>query len=478
MSQNTGNNDKIFLLKRRNVTVRGVIMKPEELKLLIKEGEGLRVEFKERYTNKIDKDIVAFANSKGGYLLLGVDDDGKVVGEKLTNKLKAEIVDLARKCEPSIPVESISQTDNAIVIEVKESHEKPHSCAHGFFRRLDAITQKMTQKEIKLLFRESETKTPFEELIHPDASFEDISKKKIKAFFKAAKIPVTSIQIKNVLASLNLSKGSAIKNAGVLFFDKNPRRKILQCQMFMVAFKGTNRVDIYDRIDVQDDLLTQYNQAQTFLKKHLNVRSEIKEFDRQDIYEIPLEALREAIINAIIHRDYSVYGTSIMVEVHDDRVVISNPGGIPEGVDIQSLINGVSMRRNELIADIFARMDKAERMGSGLKRIGKIMSAAEQPYPQIESNAFFKITFKRPFYTEIRQDTSPKIMKGISEKASEKTSEKILREIEKNKYITTEELAKILGKTSRAIEYHVSNLKTLGILKRIGSDRAGYWEIK
>ena len=448
-------------------------MKPEELKLLLKEGEGLTVEFKERYTSKIDKDIVAFANTRGGHLLLGVNDDGEIVGEKLTNKLKAEIVDLARKCEPSISVENISQVDNVIVVEIKESHEKPHGCSRGFFRRLDAITQKMTQKEIKLIFKENEVKTPFEELIHPDASFTDISEEKIKAFFKAAKISIANFKSKNILESLKLSKGSSIKNAGVLFFDKDPRGKILQCQTFLVAFKGTNRVVIYDRVDVQDDLLTQFEEAITFLKKHLNVRSEIKGVNRTDIYEIPIEALREAVANAIIHRDYSMYGTNITVEVHADRVVISNPGGIPEGVDIKSLIGGVSMRRNELIADIFARMDKVERMGSGLKRIGEIMEEANQPYPEIESNLFFRITFKRPFYSEPKAESSPK----PSDKRLDDTAKVILLEIQKKPHITAKELADVLGLTLRAIEKQLSKLKADGILARSGSRKAGFWKI-
>lgn len=448
-------------------------MKPEELKLLLKEGEGLTVEFKERYSNKVDKDIVAFANTRGGYLLVGVNDDGKIVGEKLTNKLKAEIVDLARKCEPSVSVKSVSQVDEVIIIEVEESHEKPHSCSHGFYRRLDAITQKMTQKEIKLFFKENDNKTPFEELIHSNGSFDDISIDKINAFLKASNISISNYKPENILRSLKLANDSGIKNAGILFFDKDPRGKILQCQTFMVAFKGTERVHIYDRIDVQDDLLTQYNQAQLFLKKHLNVRTEIKEFDREDIYEIPLDALREAVANAIIHRDYSMRGTNITVEVHEDRVVISNPGGIPAGVDIQSLIGGVSMRRNELIADMFSRMDKAERMGSGLKRISEIMEAAGQPFPEIESNLFFRMTFKRPFYTEQKTPSSDK----GSDKSSDKSSEMVLDEIKKNPSISAVKLAEIFGLTSRAIEKHISNLKADGKLERVGSKKHGYWKI-
>ena len=234
--------------------------------------------------------------------------------------------------------------------------------------------------------------------------------------------------------------------------------------MTLAAFKGINRTVIYDRIDIQDDLLTQFNEAMKFLQKHINIRSEIKEINRKDIYEIPLAALREALANAIIHRDYGIYGTSLMVEVHEDRVVICNPGGIPEGVDIQSLTR-ISMRRNELIADLFARIDKAERMGTGLRRIYEIMEKAGLAKPQIESNLFFTITFKRPFY-------SPNI-----DKAVEINSEMILNEIRKNSKISAKKLAEIFGVSSRAIEKRIVKLKADGVLERVGHDRTGDWKI-
>ena len=123
-------------------------MNIEKLKLLIAEGEGLTVEFKEKYTPRIDRDIVAFSNTKGGYILLGVDDAGNIQGEKLTNRMKAEITDLARKCEPPIAVKKMFQVGKVAVIEIEEGLEKPYSSSDGYFRRLDAVTQKMTQKEI------------------------------------------------------------------------------------------------------------------------------------------------------------------------------------------------------------------------------------------------------------------------------------------------------------------------------------------
>jgi len=454
-------------------------MNLERVKLLVKEGEGLSVEFKEKYTSKIDRDIVAFANTRGGVILLGVRDDGKIVGEALTNKLKSEVNDLARNCEPSISVKKISKLDKVVVVEIDEGDEKPYSCGSGYFRRLDAVTQKMNRKEIELLFKHS-FKLSFEEQIHPDVGWDDIDEGKIKAFFKEADIHIGKIEPKKVLSSLNLSEKNGIKNAGMLFFSDDPRKFMLQSEMILVAFKGTERVNIYDRIDVRDDLLTQFNEALIFLRKHLNVRSEIKGINRQDICELPFEALREAVANAIIHRDYSMRGTSLMVEVHEDRVVVKNPGGIPEGLSPSSLIN-VSVRRNELIADMFARMDKVERMGTGIKRMRDAMKDIGLPYPQIESEVFFTITFERPPYSlqEGKGGQKKVVRKGGQKRWSKLTEKqtKVVQIIEGNPRISRKELALKLGINESAVQKHIENLKKKEAIRRIGPAKGGYWEV-
>ena len=299
----------------------------EKLNLLIREGEGLTVEFKERFTARIDEDMVAFANTKGGIILLGVRDNRTIAGEELTNDLKARINSVARNCTPPVKVK-LKQIQNIIAVEVPQGDEKPYACGSGYFRRLDGATQKMSNHELRTMFQEHET-TPFEEKVNKDVSWDYISKDKIQDFLKEADVGIKRIAPRDLLTSLSLAHNDKITNAGVLFFAKEPRKFILQSQMTLIAFKGKDRVHIYDRQDVQDDLLTQFNSAVMFLMKHLNRRSEIKGVNRKDIYEIPFEALREAVANAIIHRDYSIRGTSLMVEVYDDRVEIVNPGIFP-----------------------------------------------------------------------------------------------------------------------------------------------------
>lgn len=449
----------------------------DELQLLLKEGEGLTIEFKESFSSKLDKDIVAFANTHGGRIFLGVDDRGKIVGEKLTNTLKAKINSLARNCEPGIVLRSIEQIDKVVVITINESDEKPHSCSAGYYRRLDAATQKMNQKELKLLFDASSNKPRFEEQISDDISWDDISQSKIKRFLSETKIMLDEFEPRKLLKSLRLAKDNKITNAGVLFFAKNPRNFILQCEMILVAFKGIKGVHIYDRLNVQEDLMTQFNEAMTFLRKHLNVRSEIKGVNRYDICEIPLEALREAVVNAVIHRDYSMQGTSLMVEVHEDRVVIKNPGGLPAGVSVNALTQ-ISIRRNETIADMFSRIDKAERIGSGIRRIVELMADAELTKPIIESNAFFSITFERDPRFKVGSVGSEESSVLGSEESSVLTSDKILEEVKKNPKITANQLSSALGITQRAVEKQLASLKEQGKIERIGSKRAGYWEVK
>ena len=448
------------------------------VEILIKEGEGLTIEYKERYTPKIDRDIVAFANSKGGQLLLGVDDTGKVVGEKLTNKMKAEINAIARNCDPSIHIKNIRQIGKVVVIEIAEGDEKPYSSSSGYFRRLDAVTQKMTQREVRAIFRETDY-TSFEDITRRDLSLKDISLKKVKSFLREANLSynISKANLAPFLTSLSICRKGKINNAGALMFASKIGRFIPHSESIFAAFKGTERTNIYDRNDVRDDLLIQFNEAFSFLKKHLNVRSEIREFNRFDIYEIPLDALREAIVNAIIHRNYAIKGTSIYVRVFDDRVEIENPGGLVEGMAKRDFGKS-SVRRNPILADLFHRMDKVERMGTGINRMRTLMIEAGMKEPVFEMDSFFRAIFYRdPRYSLKTDEERRKEPDKTTQKTTQNTTQKILEAISKKSDITQKELAAVIGITKDGIKYHITRLRGKGILKRIGPDKGGHWEI-
>ena len=446
----------------------------DKTEMLIREGEGLTIEFKERYTPGIDRDIVAFANSKGGLLLLGVDDRGKVVGEKLTNKMKAEINNIARNCDPSIHIKKISQAGKVVVIEVAEGEEKPYGSSSGYYRRLDAVTQKMKQREVRSLFRETDN-ISFEDVPCRDLSLKDISLKKVKAFLHEANTSykISKANLISFLTSLNIYRKGKINNAGALMFAPKVGKFIPHAESICASFKGTDRTNIYDRNDVKDDLLIQFNEAIAFLKKHLNIRSEIRELNRFDIYEIPLDALREAVVNALVHRNYAVKGTSIYVGIFDDRVEIENPGGLPEGIKKHDFGKS-SVRRNPVIADLFHRMGKVERIGSGINRMRALMRDAGLKEPVFEMDSFFRVIFYRDSRYSLKAE------KGLGEKLGDKLGEnenRILEIIAKNQFVTIPELSKMLGISTTAVENNLAKLKAKKILKRIGSAKGGHWEI-
>jgi len=450
-------------------------MNLQKLNLLIREGEGLTVEFKEQYTSKIDRDIVAFANTKGGCILLGVADDGKKVGRKLSNKTKAKIHSLARNCEPSINISRIIQLGNVAVVEIPEGDEKPYSCGSGFFRRLDAVTQKMTQKEVRVLFRETDS-VSFEALVCRHLNVKDMALSKIKAFLKetGTSLKVSKTNLPLVLSSLGVADKNKVNNAGALMFASKVEKIIPHAESIMGAFKGKDKTHIFDRKDVRDDLFTQFNEAVAFLMKHLNIRSEIRGMNRYDIYEIPLDALREAVVNAIVHRDYAFKGTSVYIGVFDDRVEIENPGGLPSGVTIRSLGKS-SVRRNPIIADLFHRMGKVERMGSGIDRMRDLMREAGLKGPVFETDNFFRVTFYRDPHYSLKKagDTVEKTVV----KTVEKTVVKILALIKDNPEITQKELMAEIGLTRRGVEWNLKKLKDEGLLCRVGSARSGHWEV-
>ncbi len=206
----------------------------KQVKLLIREGEGLTLEFKERYTPRIDQDLVAFANARGGTLLLGVRDDGTVSGEHLTNELKAKINSLGRNCSPPVTV-SLSHIGDVVAILVPEGMEKPYACGSGYYRRLDATTQKMSHDELRIMFAENEP-LPFEEKTVRRFTFDDISQAKIRTFVKEADIHIGSIAVPEFLRSLKVADESRVKNAGVLFFAKDVYEHLHQAQITLLAF--------------------------------------------------------------------------------------------------------------------------------------------------------------------------------------------------------------------------------------------------
>ena len=434
-------------------------MDKKEINFILEEGEGLKIEFKESFDSKnLSKELVAFANSEGGKIFLGISDKKEIKGIDVNNKLKSQIQDIARNCEPSIKI-NFEEFENLLIINVFEGKDKPYKCSSGFYLRQGPNSQKLTRDEI-LYFAVNLGKIKFDEQINENFKFpEDFDKNKFNSFLKKANISKIN-DIKNVLINLSVAvksgKNIQLNNAGVLFFGKNISKFIRQNFVTCVLYKGKERVDIIDRKDFNEDLISNYENSFKFLKQHLKLEYIIRGGGpRQEILEIPEEALKEALLNALAHRDYFESGAGIFVEMFDDRIEIYNKGKL---LFDKKDLGKISLSRNPILFDLFHRIDLIEKIGSGIGRIKKLIKERRLRV-RFETNEFFRIIFEKP---KIR---------------IEKTSEKILRLIKENSNISAEKLSEDIGISSRAIEMNLAKLKELGIIKRIGPDKGGYWEI-
>ncbi|MCG2700707.1 putative DNA binding domain-containing protein [Candidatus Parcubacteria bacterium] len=450
-------------------------MHKKELQFILQEGEGQFVEFKESLDSKnLSKEIVSFANASGGKIYLGIADNGRITGIKTTNKLKSQIQDIANNCDPSIVI-IFEEFANILIIEIKEGGNKPYSCSAGFFMRVGPNSQKMKRDGILEIVKNN---AQFDFDSHYSKKKEDFNFDSFKYFLKKNEIGM-DLDEKDVLKSMRLINfESDFSNASILLFGKNVQHIFPSAYLECVLFK--DNANIIDRKRVNGNLFEQLEYGMIFLKKHLKVRYEFPDELRREIYDVPLRALEEALVNALIHRDYSFRGANISLFIYSDRVEILSPGGFVPGFN-KSDFGKVSIRRNELIADIFSKTKYVEKIGSGIKRMNNLCLEQENPKPVFDVGSFFIIKFPFRKKISVSGGVSGGVSEGVNGGVSEGVSEgvNILFEFIKNNPAKRipyfEEQLKIPMKT---LERWLKKLKDDDSVEFRGSSKTGGYFIK
>ncbi|MFH1729780.1 MAG: RNA-binding domain-containing protein [Pseudomonadota bacterium] len=449
-------------------------MNKKELDFIIKQGEGQHIEFKESFDKSLVKEIIAFANAQGGRIYLGINDKGLIKEINITNSLKSQIQDIAKNCDPSILV-NLSAYKNILIVNVHEGNDKPYSCSSGFYLRMGANTQKLTRDEI-MQFAISEGKKLFDEQICDDFVFlDDFDEDKLKSYLKEAKIE-SELDNKSILLNLGvaklINKQFKFTNAGILFFAKKPSKYFMTTKVVCAEYATNEKVKILDRKIYDEGILKNLKNAINFISKRIKIEFEIKSAKRKEIPQFPEEAFREAVVNAIMHRDYFDKTSEIMIECYRNKIVVYNPGGLVKWLRPEEF-GKISKLRNPLIASLLSRTIYAEKMGTGIKRMNKAMIKAGLKEPAYE---YYDTSFYTQFDDKNIEKRKGKSSVKSSVKSTVKSSVKILNLIKKDAYITIPEIAKTLNLTTRAIEKQIANLKKTGKIKRIGPDKGGYWE--
>ena len=304
-----------------------------------------------------------------------------------------------------------------------------------------------------------------------------MTKKSYFYFLDKSKVKYNRRDYLQLVENLEVAKkqGSKIifNNAGALFFSKNLKKIFFQTEIICGLFKGKDKGSlVLNNENFNIDIIGNIEGAMEFLWKSLRARHELipKTARRIDVLEIPEKALREALINAVIHTNYLEEGTSVTVEVYDDRVEISNFGGLPARLK-KDQFGKKSVRRNPLVADLMARAGYIERMGTGIKKMRDLVKAEGLPPIKFEFDNFTTVTFYRPPYLggssiELSKDDinfREKICNVLNIKGEKvKILLHILTYIEKGTF-SNAEFAKEKGITLRSVYRHIQSLKEGGL---------------
>ena len=449
-------------------------MDKKKFEFLISEGEGYNVEFKESFSSDLSKDICSFANGNGGKILLGISDDKKIKGIEITNRLKSQIHDMARNCDPKLEV-FLEEFSNILIITVHEGKNKPYSANGKFYIRQGANSQQLNRDEIREFFQK-EGKILFDEKVNKRFNLNaDFNKKAFKIFLDRSKIsPILSE--KEILRNMELLHDSKIKNAGVLLFCNKVTRFFLNAQITCVLFLGNDKVNILDKKEFDGDLYSNYVNVIDYIKSKLNTEYIIKTAGpREEKLELPEEALREALLNAIVHRDY-FSNAEVQVYIFKDRLEIVNPGGLVPGIKLSDL-GKKSLSRNKLLFGLLSKMNLVEKAGTGILRIRNAMKEYRLSNPKIETDEnWFTIIFRRP---DLQIESYDQRVYGVEKsprKVPEK-SQKIIGAIRKNPHISRRELSMNLGESEDTIQSGLRKLIKEGFIKRVGPAKGGHWEI-
>lgn len=433
------------------------------------EGENQWVEFKEK-VSKLDREIVAFANAEGGSIYLGMSDDGDPVGIKITNKLKSQVVDIARNCDPSINIDLLEHDQYSLLeIQVQEGMDKPYRCKEGFFLRIGPSTQKLKRNDIVDLINSSE-KIHFDESINAKFVYpKDFATDKLKAFLNRCDIE-TTLSYEDILINLNVAKKEKSKlhftNAGVLFFAKNPQKFLPESCITAVRYKTSDRFSIIDKKEFAGSVIQQIEDSMDFIIRHMSVEASITsdKIARQEVYDYPIVALREAVVNAVTHRDYYYDSSHIYIHMYPNHIDIENPGGLLHGISVESL-GKRSARRNRLLADLLHRIKFIERVGSGFDRMRQALAGNNNPPLEVSATNFFNIRFYRRIPNA-----------DLSHLTSRQTS--IYQLVQEKKTITSAEVFAVLEVGSRdTVLRDLNVLVEQGLIIKSGAGKATVYKV-
>ena len=451
--------------------------------------ENQNIEWKETWRDEYLKEICGFANAQGGVLEIGRNDRGQIVGLTDAEKLLEVLPNKIRTTMGIVADVNLNYNNGDKYITVKVSaYHNAISYRGKYYYRSGSTTQELTGYSLDELLLGKYGKT-WDSVPVPRIKAEDFHHDAFDIFRKKAVSSgrLTEHDVKGsdaeLLHSLKLTEGDYILRAASLLFHQEPEKWCLGSYVKIGYFE--NAADLVYQDEISGPILTIPDRVMdTIYTKYFKGLIHYEGIQRVDRYPMPREALREAVLNAVVHRSYES-GSPIQIKVFDDKVYVFNDSRLPAGITEVDLQNAhKSTPYNPLIANAFFRSGQIEAWGRGIEKIKASCAQDGLPAPEFRISAIdFMVCFhirninkaiaERGIYSANERGMNGGINGGINE-----VQQNILALLIDNPKATTKTIADTLGITRRSVEHHLNQLKKSGLVNRGGAKRNGLWIVK
>lgn len=454
-------------------------MNIEEFDKLLLNYEGEEIEFKLDFSadDRDARTVGAFFNTRGGVLVYGVEEDGKkriVVGvtlppqvfeSNLINKLKAA----CPRCKPEVEfVEMGGRT--CLVVRCPRGEQPPYDVKGKIYIRRGSNNIEATQEEKIALYRDSNPES-YDASVVGDADLSALDLEEARSYLgEKMGRQIVNGDLYNLMERMRFIKKSGGNYkptiAGLLLFGVNPQISLPHAKIKAEAKFDDNSNNWDDLAEIGGNIFEQIKGAEIFLKRNIKTSARIFGFERIEQMEIPIEALREAVVNALVHRDYAQTGSEVFLRVRKNQVLIENPGGLIPPLTIEEILSStfIPKTRNPEIAAVLSDLRLMDKRGSGFIRMRKLMEDFDLPSPRFsELSDGFRVEF---FSSAHNEEGKPFIPPGEYKKASpDEDQKKILKLIERKIEVSASECEAAIKKSRQAIVPKINDLVSKRLLE-------------
>lgn len=431
--------------------------------------EGKNIEFKRQYTDDIKYAVLAFANTEGGTLYIGINDDGSVEGVENPDAVMLQVMNMIRDTiRPDITVAvdcstELMENKHVVVLIIQRGVARPYYLANkgirpaGVYVRQGASSVPASETAILQMIKESSGEV-YEEARSLN---QNLTFKEAEAYFAKKHLQFGDAQKRTLQL---ISADGTYSNLGMLLSD--------QCISIikLAVFEGSKKTVFHDRKELSGSLFKQLEDAYAYINQFNYTRSEFPGLERVDTRDYPPEAVREALLNAVIHREYGIGGPTL-ISIFDDRIEFVTIGGLVNGLSLADIKLGVSMLRNKNLANVFYRLHLIEAYGTGLLKIDECYAdCAVKPQLLATDNAF-KLVLPNINFAAKRVKNYSLADESKTASKKEERYQIVLDLARKNSLVTRSMIEKALHVSTSTAVLVLKKMLQLGLLKKYGEGR-------